>query len=108
MKVKKLREVAPGVDWLQDYLRTAQSAYGTGVERQTRAQRDFAMKHMNTLMQEAQNAPQMGGYVTLAQNLVNPVMPRRPAAAGVGVARALNQPGGDVQRGFVYRNPTLT
>lgn len=97
----EVRDIAAGLNWLRDYMKTAASGGAPGA---TRAQKLLATKHLETLGQEAQGGSGKR-YLTLAENLVNPVV-RRAGLSDPFTKRALNLPSGTYRRGGVaYRNP---
>lgn len=100
-------EAQAPLGFLSDYLRTAQQAYGTGVQRQTRAQRSFAEKRLAELTQQSQEKPQYGAMAQLGQALVSPAMGRAPSSGGLGTERATTGIPGE-RRGGAARNPWLT
>lgn len=96
--------------WLNEYLKTASLAAGTGRKAPTRSQQGYAREHLATLTREAQDMPSKSKYLTLAENLVNPVLGRAPQTGILGRARVTAEtPGGDYRRaGVAFRNPFAT
>jgi len=99
-----LPAASSSMNWLQDYLRTAMGGMGG-----TRAQQQFSQARLGTLEREAQAKPQdLGQYLTLAENLTNPVTRRAPISGLIGGRRAVQQGSDFMRRGLVRRNPYAT
>jgi len=97
------------MEFLGDYLRSAQQAYGAGVGRQTRAQRAYSEQRLQELSGQAEQDPRLAAMAKLGGAIVNPAMTRAPASGGLGTRGATSAaPGGDVRRGVSRRNVALT
>lgn len=109
MKEQYITEEAQGpLGFLSDYLRTAQQAYGTGVGRATRAQRQYSERRLGELGQQAQERPEFGAMAQLGQALVNPALTRAPTSGGLGTYRSTVTPQAKPQRAGMFRAGELT
>jgi hypothetical protein len=97
-----------GLNWLNDYLRTAQQAYGTGAQRMSRAQRTYAQQRLGELGEGAQQGGIGARYIDLAKALVDPVLHKAPTSGGLGTQRAVGTPGGKPKRGGSFAAGELT
>ncbi|MBU2395715.1 MAG: hypothetical protein KKH70_20465 [Gammaproteobacteria bacterium] len=97
-------EPRSALNWLQNYLRTAAQGFGG-----TREQQRFAQERLKTMEEEAKSKQNLANWLTLGQNIVNPVMARGGGETGFGQQRALIQPPGtEFQRRGVRRSVSLT
>lgn len=97
----------PGLRLAQQYLDTAQTAYGTGRGTPTSASRAFARQRLEELEGQAQGRQDMAPFLQVAQSIVNPLL-RTPGAGGVGTSRVLSSPTGKPGPGGQFRAPELT
>lgn len=97
-----------GSNWLGDYLRTAQQAYGTGTQRMSRAQRAYAASRLGELEQRAQETGIGRDYMPLAQALVNPSLGQAPTSGGLGTFRSTATPQPKPRRGGSFAARALT
>lgn len=90
--------------WLQEYLQTAAKGMGG-----TRAEQQFARRHLATMEEEAAAQPALTNWVTLAQNLVSPVQQSGWLEGQLGQSRTVQPPpGAEFKRKGIYRNIALT
>jgi len=89
--------------WLRAYLQTAADAMPDAQGKlKPRSVRFGALSHLQTLEQEVQQNQALLPYLTLAQNLVNPLLQgQAPEGGGVGYTRAAPVP-------KLEKNPWLT
>jgi hypothetical protein len=81
------QEARSAMNWLRNYLTTAAEGMGG-----TRAQQQFAQGRIKTMEEEAKSRPDLANWLTLGQNMVNPVMMQSTGESGFGQARALQPP----------------
>ena len=94
------------LNWMRDYLNTAMGGLGG-----TRAQQQQAQGRLKTLEEEArQGGESLGQYLTLAENITNPLgAGRGPLSGLLGRRRLSGQPQEEFMRqGLTRRNPFLT
>jgi hypothetical protein len=92
--------------WLNEYLKTAGLAAGVGKGAPTRSTQQYVREHLGTLTKEAADSPSKAGkFLTLAENLINPVLARTPQSGIFGINRAASAPFGSRRMGEGFRNP---
>lgn len=99
------QDIDASARWLNEYLKTAQLAAGVGRAAPTRSTLGYVREHLGTLTREAQDEPlKAGRFLTLAENLVNPVVGRAPQTGLFGTARAVQPSLGEYRRAGIARN----
>lgn len=99
------QEVSSPMAWMKQYLTTAAQGIGG-----TRAEQRAAVNRLATLRQEmegqAQVDPNTAQFLTVAENIVNPILKQQSGSGLIGQQRAIKKFGQEeFRRGSTYRNP---
>lgn len=99
------QEVSSPMAWMKQYLTTAAQGIGG-----TRAEQRAAAGRLATLKQEIEGQtqvdPNIAQFLTVAENIVNPLLKQQSGSSLIGQQRAIKKWGQDeFRRGSTYRNP---